>query len=144
MTLRLRVATDVHAPVTGALVRRGDVQVTAMNHLGPSLPGHAMLLAVRLAGGDVSRARAVVEGLLASGPFDDIVEHHTIDPPGGVHHATSTCRIGVVADEDGRVDGFTNVHVVDASAFPDVPRANTYLPTLLLAERLAARLTGRA
>jgi choline dehydrogenase-like flavoprotein len=50
--------------------------------------------------------------------------------------------MGVVVDDDGRVDGLANVHVVDASAFPDVPRANTYLPTLLLAERLAARLVA--
>ena len=45
--------------------------------------------------------------------------------------------------DDGLVDGFANVHAVDASVFPDLPRANTYVPTLLLAERLAARLIGR-
>ena len=41
VTLRLRpaVAVDVHGPVTGAILRRGDVQVTAMNHLGPDRPG---------------------------------------------------------------------------------------------------------
>ena len=51
--------------------------------------------------------------------------------------------MGDVVDDDGLVDGFANVHAVDASVFPDVPRANTYVPTLMLAERLAARLVGR-
>ena len=48
--------------------------------------------------------------------------------------------MGVVVDDDGLVVGRENVHVVDASVFPDIPTTNTYLPTLMLAERLAARL----
>jgi choline dehydrogenase-like flavoprotein len=148
VTLRLQPAVaatiDVHGPVTGGILRRGDVQVTAMNHLGPTTPGHAMLLAITLSGDDHPDARAVLEELLAAPPFADLVEGAVFDAPGGVHHATSTCRMGDVVDDDGRVDGFANVHAVDASVFPDVPRANTYLPTLMLAERLAARLAQRA
>ncbi len=163
VTLRLRpgVEVDVHGPVTGALLRRGDLQVTAMNHLGPLEPGHAMLLVVAMTTSSqgwvgteavvhheldaadrarLDRGRALVEELLATPSFEALVAGYTVDPPGGVHHATSTARIGVVVDDDGRVDGFANVHVVDAAAFPDIPRANTYLPTLMLAERLAARL----
>jgi choline dehydrogenase-like flavoprotein len=145
VTLRLKpgVAVDVHGPVTGAILRRGDIQVTAMNHLGPSARGHAMLLAIALAETDDGDAIAVVEDLLASPAFTDLVDEYTLDSPGGVHHATSTCRMGDVVDDDGLVDGFTNVHAVDASVFPDVPRTNTYLPTLMLAERLAARLVDR-
>jgi choline dehydrogenase-like flavoprotein len=48
--------------------------------------------------------------------------------------------MGVVADATGLVQGLANVHVVDASAFPDIPTTNTYVPTLLLAEHLAAHL----
>ena len=68
VTLRLTssVAVDVHAAVTGAILRRGDVQVTAMNHLGPTAPGHAMLLAIALAGDDLDAARTVIEQLLAT------------------------------------------------------------------------------
>jgi choline dehydrogenase-like flavoprotein len=164
VTLRLRRPVDTHAPVIGALVRRGDLQVTAMNHLGPAAPGHAMLLVTVLAtasrgsvgpdgevhheldGGDragLAAGRALVEELLAEAPFRELVDGYTIDPPGGVHHATSTCPMGVVVDDDGLVDGLANVHVVDAAAFPDIPRANTYIPTLMLAERLAARLVHR-
>jgi len=147
VTLRLRPAVaatiDVHGPVTGAILRRHDVQVTAMNHLGPSAPGHGMLLAITLAGDDQRLARAVLDELLAVPAFTDLVEGVVFDAPGGVHHGTSTCRMGEVVDDDGLVVGFVNVHAVDASVFPDVPRANTYLPTLMLAERLAARLVDR-
>ena len=44
--------------------------------------------------------------------------------------------MGTVVDEDGLVVGADNIHVVDASVFPDLPTTNTYLPTLMLAERL--------
>jgi choline dehydrogenase-like flavoprotein len=147
VTLRLQpdaaAAVDVHGPVTGAILRRGDIQVTAMNHLGPASPGHAMLLAIALAGDALDEAGAVLDELLASPAFAGLVDGYELGPPGGVHHATSTCRMGDVVDDDGLVDGFTNVYAVDASVFPDIPRANTYVPTLMLAERLAARLIAR-
>ena len=61
-----------------------------------------------------------------------------------MHHLTSTLPMGECVDDDGRVAGLTNVHVVDASVFPDVPWSGPYLPTLVLAERMAARLAGGA
>jgi choline dehydrogenase-like flavoprotein len=143
VTLRLRagVDVDVHGLVTGAVLRRGDVEVTALNHLGPGTPGHAMLLAAAMAPGGLAAARALLEELLATRPFTDLVDDASFGPgPAGVHHLTSTCPMGTVVDIDGRVVGLANVHVVDASVFPDVPRAGTYLPTLVLAERLAERL----
>ncbi len=164
VTLHLRADVDPHGLVTGAILLRDGIQVTSMNHLGPHLPGEAMLLALSLEtsslgsvepgavvryeldDGDrrrVDELRVVVEELLATPPFTDAVAGYTVDPPGGVHHWASTCRMGVVVDGDGRVDGLANVYVVDASAFPDIPRANPYLPTLMLAERLAARLIDR-
>src|SRR5690606_39545204 len=50
-------------------------------------------------------------------------------------HATSTCRMGAADDPrtvvtpDCRVLGFSGLRVIDASVFPDVPRANTHLAT---------------
>jgi 5-(hydroxymethyl)furfural/furfural oxidase len=64
------------------------------------------------------------------------------EPPAGVFHATSTCAAGVVVDDSGAVVGYDGLYVVDASVFPDVPATNPYLPTLMLAERLAARLVA--
>jgi 5-(hydroxymethyl)furfural/furfural oxidase len=37
----------------------------------------------------------------------------------------------------GAVIGYDGLRVVDASIFPDLPRANTNLPTVMVAERIA-------
>jgi choline dehydrogenase-like flavoprotein len=58
---------------------------------------------------------------------------------GGYVHATGTCAMGTVVDDDGTVVGYSGVHVCDASVFPSIPDANTHLPTTMLAERLVAR-----
>jgi choline dehydrogenase-like flavoprotein len=167
VTLRLRpeVVVDGHSWVTGVRLQRDDVQVLALNHLGPAAPGHAMLLVVALAPTGIGRVDPgpvvhhevsahdhgrlavgldLVRALLAHPAFADVVEDVQVGAaPAGVYHPTSTCRIGPVVDDDGLVHGLDNVHVVDASVFPDIPRTNTYLPTLLLAEHLAPRLATR-
>ena len=59
------------------------------------------------------------------------------------HHPVGTCRMGpasdpsAVVDAAGRVRGVEGLRVADASVMPDVPSANTHIPTLMLAERLA-------
>ena len=55
-------------------------------------------------------------------------------------HATSTCAMGRVVDDNGSVYGYEHLFVGDASVFPHIPDANTHLPTTMLAERLAMRL----
>jgi choline dehydrogenase len=55
----------------------------------------------------------------------------------GFFHPTGTCRIGSVVDERGRVDGFENLIVADASIMPTIPRANTNLTTAAIAEKIA-------
>ena len=52
-------------------------------------------------------------------------------------HPVATCGMGTVTDELGRVDGFENLHVVDASAIPRPLRASPHLTVLALAERAA-------
>jgi len=52
-------------------------------------------------------------------------------------HPVGTCAIGSVVDRDGRVVGCENLHVADASIMPAVPRANTHLTVLGIAEKLA-------
>lgn len=56
-------------------------------------------------------------------------------------HATSTCRMGVVVDGQCRVRGHEGLWVCDASVLPFVPRANTHLPVMVVAERIAALLS---
>lgn len=56
-------------------------------------------------------------------------------------HAVGTCRMGsrddpaAVVDPECQVIGFDGVRVIDASVMPDIPRANTHLTTVALAER---------
>jgi choline dehydrogenase-like flavoprotein len=42
-----------------------------------------------------------------------------------------------VVDGTGRVHGLEDLSIIDASIMPSIPSANTNLPTLMLAERLA-------
>jgi choline dehydrogenase/5-(hydroxymethyl)furfural/furfural oxidase len=56
----------------------------------------------------------------------------------GFHHLTSTCREGVVTDPLGRVLGYENLFICDASLFPKAPPRSPYLPIVQMAERLSA------
>jgi choline dehydrogenase len=55
-------------------------------------------------------------------------------------HPVGTCAMGRVTDSSGRVNGFENLHVVDASIIPDPLRASPHLSVLALAERAAELL----
>ncbi len=54
-------------------------------------------------------------------------------------HASCTCRMGVVVDDDCRVNGYRGLFVCDASVFFDIPLVNTHIPTVMLAETMAER-----
>jgi 5-(hydroxymethyl)furfural/furfural oxidase len=47
-----------------------------------------------------------------------------------------------VVDPAGHVLGVDDLWVADASVFPEVPRANTNLPTIAAAERLSDLIRG--
>jgi choline dehydrogenase len=70
------------------------------------------------------------------GPEVD-AEAHVRETARGFFHPVGTCAIGRVVDEHCRVLGFENLYVVDASAVPTIPKANTHLTTVALAERAA-------
>ena len=48
-----------------------------------------------------------------------------------------------VVDPAGRVIGVTGLRVADASVMPSVPSANTNIPTIMVAERIADAVRGR-
>jgi choline dehydrogenase len=52
-------------------------------------------------------------------------------------HPAGTCGIGRVVDPRGRVLGIEGLIVADASVMPTIPRANTNVTTVAIAERLA-------
>ncbi|WP_321795190.1 GMC family oxidoreductase [Caballeronia sp. J97] len=67
---------------------------------------------------------------------------------GGTWHPSGTCRMGssndswAVTDSRGAVHGTENLHVCDASLMPSIPCANTNVPTIMIAERVADALRG--
>lgn len=77
---------------------------------------------------------------------DDQLDDHLLATAADAQHATSTCRMGApgapgtVIDPSCRVLGVDGLHVVDASIFPSVPRANTNLATIMAGELMADRL----
>jgi len=64
----------------------------------------------------------------------------------GVWHPSGTCRMGhpsdplAVVDPKGKVIGIDNLFVADASVMPRLPTANTNLPTIMIAEKIADAL----
>ena len=55
----------------------------------------------------------------------------------GIFHPTGTCAIGTVVDTRGAVLGVEDLFVADASIMPTIPRANTNLSAIAIAERVA-------
>ena len=89
--------------------------------------------------------RFVVEGFTFDEVMndDEAMEAFVRKAAIGVWHASCSCRMGrpddpmAVVDTQGRVKGIQGLRVVDASIFPVVPCANTNLPTLMVAEKIA-------
>ena len=50
--------------------------------------------------------------------------------------------MGPVLDADCRVHGIPNLRVADASVMPTIPCGNTYLGCVMVAERIARKMTG--
>lgn len=84
----------------------------------------------------------------------------TLDEPGALEdwfthaigdywHAVGTARMGrredprAVVDDVGRVHDVGHLSVIDASVIPILPRANTHLPVVMVAERLTRQLLER-
>ena len=67
-----------------------------------------------------------------------------------VHHPAGTCRMGppgdpmAVTDDEGRVHGVQGLRVVDASLMPDLTSGNINAPVIMIAEKIADRIRGRA
>ena len=69
--------------------------------------------------------------------WECVVKHMTSSP----FHYVGTCKMGPESDPEAVVDskslkvyGMERLRVIDASVMPDVPRGNTNIPTIMIAE----------
>lgn len=129
--------------VVRGLNRPGVVSTAASTALSTLLDGPAPL------------RRALVRWGIASG---DVAEARLADPAWrrrtahgrafGTYHVAGTCRMGDgsdpshVVDPRGAVHGVAGLRVADASVMPRIPRGNTFLPVVMVAERMADALVA--
>jgi choline dehydrogenase len=130
---------------------RGTVRLTSTDPRAPLAIDHGFLtderdVAVLIEGVEALRALAASEHVRAyavreprPGPGVD-AERHVRANVRGFFHPVGTCAIGTVVDGDGRVRGCEGLSVADASIMPSIPRANTNLSAIAVAERLAERM----
>ena len=76
---------------------------------------------------------------------DQALDRFIIGSLASGYHFTGTCKMasranGGVVNQAGMVYGTRNLRVIDASVIPTVPAANVMLPTVMVAERLAAAM----
>jgi choline dehydrogenase len=129
---------------------RGRVRLSAAAGTAAPLIDHAYLSdpdghdrAVLCDGVELARQ------LARSGPFADLLGAELESTAGlaprdavdatvaHYYHPAGTCAMGTVVDARLRVHGVEGLLVADCSIFPTVPRANTCLPAVLVAHRLA-------
>lgn len=144
----------------------GEVRLDPENTEGAPLVAERML-STKVDRVAMREALRMLETVLESPPFSRIVKSAFIDSEGtplralqdpvvyqswldtavgDYFHAVGTARMGpqndprAVVDTSGRVHGVDRLRVMDASVIPEVPRANTHLPTVMVAERLSATI----
>lgn len=142
-------APEVFATTHGALASlvREETRLNRLITLAPAL----------LTDGPGWLRRAVIDRLIAPGfdlaktlgdpeRLEEVVRRHTI----AGWHPSGTCRMGhpddsmaVVDPLTARVHGMEGLSVVDASIMPNIPRANTNIPTIMLAEKMADAILNR-
>jgi 5-(hydroxymethyl)furfural/furfural oxidase len=119
-------------------------KMSAPNWLMTAIPALAMDLVPALRRAFIGRLLSpegpLADALADDEKLDEIVRKHTI----GGWHASGTCKMGAESDRmavvdprSARVHGVRGLRVIDASAMPTVPRANTNIPVIMMAEKLA-------
>jgi 5-(hydroxymethyl)furfural/furfural oxidase len=154
----MRLAASLHAQLSSvcgpAFVLKGVANIsrlmrynapTRMNGFRAALAAACVDMAPKLGRRWVSRFAQMtpVEMVLAS---DDALAEFALSSVSGTGHICGTCRMGSPADPDavvdskGKVIGMSGLYIADASVMPLVPSGGTHLPTIMVAEKLAASL----
>jgi choline dehydrogenase-like flavoprotein len=84
-------------------------------------------------------AHAAFAGIVDVLPYDRS-DAGVLASLGDYVHVAGTCAMGTVVDIRCGVVGYRSLMVCDASVMPVAPRANTHLPVVMIAERIAERL----
>ena len=132
---------------------RGTVRLASRDPRAPLVIDHGFLsderdVAVLVEGVEALRGWRPASPYVAyaareARPGADVdAERHVRETARGFFHPVGTCAIGAVVDGDGGVYGLEGLSVADASIMPSIPRANTNLSTIAVAERLAERMLG--
>lgn len=84
----------------------------------------------------------------ASVQTDDEILEYLRSHAGTNYHPCGTCRMGhdpmAVTDGQGKVHGVDNLRVVDASIMPEIVSGNLNAPVIMMAEKIADNIRGRA
>lgn len=158
-----------HGLIMAALMKvtsHGQVTLNPDDRFAPPVV-HERMLSTDHDRAAMREAIGYLERVLASPSFDRIIERAFIDEHGtefsALHdddvlerwlrnyvgdyfHACGTARMGpahqpdAVVDQQGRIHGLEGGRIIDASIMPDVPSANTHLPTAMIAEKICSRM----
>jgi choline dehydrogenase len=113
----------------------------------------AMVRAIRLSRSVYAQKplRDMIRREILPGPGTDNdadLEAHLRRNAGHRSHPVGTCRMGrdadAVVDPQLRVHGIEGLRVADASVMPEVPSGNTNVPSMMVGERAADLILGRA
>jgi 5-(hydroxymethyl)furfural/furfural oxidase len=145
---RVRALTDTVFPVRFSDRLRRLNQHTAANVIMSSVVAMLLDLVPALSGpvfATLADRRVDLAALVAD---DAALAEHVGENVGGMFHPVGTCRMGppndrmTVVDPAGQLRGFAGLRVADASIMPTLPRGNTNIPTIMLAEKVAATIVN--
>jgi 5-(hydroxymethyl)furfural/furfural oxidase len=122
------------------LNRANAIRTAVISRLLDAVPGLSDLVFGQLTGRRVDLAALVAD--------KDALAEHVRQNVAGTFHVCGTCRMGraddrdAVVDNQGRVRGLSGLRVADAAIMPAIPRGNTNIPTIMLAEKIAAAMVA--
>jgi 5-(hydroxymethyl)furfural/furfural oxidase len=113
-------------------------KANALSGLLALFPWASDLVLSRLTGDHVDLAKLIQD--------DQALDAHIRENVAGLFHPVGTCRMGLLEDpqavvnEEGLVHGVEQLRVVDASIMPNLIAGNTNIPTIMVAEKIAATI----
>src|SRR5207249_9898166 len=147
---KVRAMTGVTFPVKFTDRLRRLNRITTANKIQSAVIAAMIDLVPPLAGPIFSTLADRRVDLAALVEDDAALAEHIRQNVAGMFHPVGTCRMGATSDRNavvdpaGRVHGVVGLRVVDASIMPTVPRGNTNIPTIMVAEKISAAILDQA